>query len=230
MPKLSSALIAEFVGTFALIFIGAGAGALGIGGLVGVAFAHGLVIVGFAYAYGHISGTHINPAVTIGLWVGGQIDATRAAAYIVVQLLGGIAGAMALRIVGGASGADSGLGATVLADALPIGQAMVTITPAAGLIIETILTFFLVNTIFNAAVSGKAGNMAGLAIGMTLTFCILFGGPLTGASLNPARTIGPAVVTGNYADLWVYLVGPIAGAVIAALLYRGALAPERASS
>ena len=98
--KLSSALIAEFVGTFALIFIGAGAGALGIGGLVGVAFAHGLVIVAFAYAYGHISGTHINPAVTIGLWVGGQIEAARAVGYIVVQILGGIVGAMALRLLG----------------------------------------------------------------------------------------------------------------------------------
>jgi aquaporin Z len=225
--KLSSALIAEFVGTFALIFIGAGAGALGIGGLVGVAFAHGLVIVAFAYAYGHVSGTHINPAVTIGLWVGGQIEAVRAVAYIVVQLLGGIAGAMALRALFRGVGPDSSLGATVLADALPIGQAIITITPAAGLLIETILTFFLVNTIFNAAVSGKAGNMAGLAIGMTLTFCILMGGPLTGASLNPARTIGPAVVTGNYADLWVYIVGPIAGGIIAALLYRGALAPEK---
>jgi MIP family channel proteins len=222
--KLSSALIAEFVGTFALIFIGAGAGALGIGGLVGVAFAHGLVIVAFAYAYGHISGTHINPAVTIGLWVGGQIDAARAVAYIVVQILGGIVGAMALRGVLG--GTSTGLGATNLAQALQIGDTITTITPAMGLLIEAILTFFLVNTIFNAGVSGKGGSLAGLAIGMTLTFCILLGGPLTGASLNPARTIGPAIATGNYADLWVYLVGPIAGGVVAALLYRGALAPE----
>ena len=227
--KLSSALIAEFVGTFALIFIGAGAGAMGVGGLVGVAFAHGLVIVAFAYAYGHISGTHLNPAVTIGLWVGGQIEAARAVGYIVVQLLGGIAGAMTLRLLATRTGgrADSGLGATVLAKAVPVGDAIVTMTPAAGFFVEAILTFFLVNTIFNAAVSGKAGNLAGLAIGMTLIFCILMGGPLTGASLNPARTIGPAVVTGNYADLWVYIVGPIAGGVIAALLYEGALAPEK---
>ena len=97
--KLSTALVAEFIGTFALIFIGAGAGAIGAGGLVGVALAHGLVIVGFAYTYGHISGTHINPAVTIGLLIGGQIDAAKAAGYIVVQLAGGIAGAFCLSAV-----------------------------------------------------------------------------------------------------------------------------------
>jgi MIP family channel proteins len=226
--KLSSALIAEFIGTFALILIGAGAGALGVGGLVGVAFAHGLVIVAFAYSYGHISGTHINPAVTVAAWVGGRIDATRAIAYIVVQILGAILGALTLRVVLG--GAESGLGATTLAQAAQVGGAIITITPAIGLLIETILTFFLVNTIYNAAISGKAGDLAGLAIGMTLVACILFGGPLTGASLNPARTIGPAVITGNYADLWVYIVGPIAGGVIATLLYRGALAPEESGA
>ena len=89
--KLSTSLLAEFIGTFALIFIGAGAGALGIGGLVGVAFAHGLVVLGFAYAYGHISGTHINPAVTLGVWAAGKIDAARAGSYIVFQIVGGIA-------------------------------------------------------------------------------------------------------------------------------------------
>ncbi len=201
-------LVAEFIGTFALIFIGAGAGAIGAGGLVGVAFAHGLVIVGFAYAYGHISGTHINPAVTVGLFIAKQIDAATAAAYIFVQLLGGIAGGFALSFV---LGADSGLGATVLADGVSVNQ---------GLFIETVLTFFLVNTVLNAAVSGKAGGHAGLAIGMTLVFAILMGGPLTGASLNPARTLGPAVASGNFADIWLYFVGPVLGGVIAAVLYN----------
>jgi aquaporin Z len=224
--RLSSALIAEFIGTFALIFIGAGAGALGIGGVVGVAFAHGLVIVAFAYSYGHISGTHINPAVTIAMWAAGQIQAARAAGYVVVQLLGGIAGAMALRLVFG--GFESGLGATVLTRGLPIGESTMNVTPAAGLLLETILTFFLVNTIFNAAVSGRAGNLAGLAIGLTLTSCMLMGGPLTGASLNPARTLGPALATGDFSDLWLYIVGPIAGGILAALLYKGALEPAPA--
>jgi MIP family channel proteins len=207
--KLSTSLLAEFIGTFALIFIGAGAGALGVGGLVGVALAHGLVIVGFAYAYGHISGTHINPAVTLGVWAAGKIDTTRALAYVAVQLLGGIVGAFVLSWVLGEKRGT--LGATVLADG---------VSPAQGLVLELILTFFLVNTIMNAGISGKATIPAGLAIGLTLTFCILMGGPLTGASLNPARTLGPALATGNFADIWLYFVGPIAGGMIAGLLYK----------
>lgn len=212
MSKLSVALQAEFVGTFALILIGAGAGALQVGGLTGVALAHGLVIVAFAYAYGHLSGAHFNPAVTFGLWVAKEIDAKRAAAYVLVQLLGGIAGAFVLRFLLG--GAESGLGATLLAQG---------VTPVRGVVLEAVLTFFLVNTVLNAAVSGKAGNLAGLAIGLTLTFAILMGGPLTGGSLNPARSLGPAVASGNFADLWVYFVGPLAGGAAAALLYRGSL-------
>lgn len=212
----SRKLVAELIGTFALIFIGAGAGALGTGGLVGVALAHGLVVLTFAYAYGHISGTHINPAVTIGLWAGKQIDAASAVAYIVVQLIGGTLGALVLRFVLG--GTSTGLGATTLA---------ANVSPVQGVVVEAILTFFLVNAIFNAAVSGKAGNAAPVAIGLTLAFCILMGGPLTGASLNPARTLGPAVATGNFANLWLYFVGPILGGVVAALLYNGLLKPDK---
>jgi MIP family channel proteins len=219
--SLSHALTAELVGTFALIFIGAGAGALGLGGLVGVAFAHGLVVLGFVYAYGHISGTHINPAVTVGLWVAGKMDAGRALSYIVFQLVGGALGAFALRWVLG--GTETGLGATTLARGLDVGTARIDIAPAAGVVIEAVLTFFLVNCVLHAAVSGKAGNLAGVAIGMTLTFAILMGGPLTGASLNPARSFGPALATGNFADLWVYFVGPLLGGIVAAGLYRGML-------
>jgi MIP family channel proteins len=207
--KLSTSLLAEFIGTFALIFIGAGAGALGDGGLVGVAFAHGLVIIGFAYAYGHISGTHINPAVTLGVWAAGKIDTARAFSYIFFQLLGGVVAAFTLSwILGSRQGT---LGATLLADG---------VTPLVGVVLEAILTFFLVNAVLNAAISGKAGNLAGVAIGLTLTFCILMGGPLTGGSLNPARSLGPAVASGNFANLWVYFVGPILGGVVAGLLYK----------
>lgn len=204
-------LVAEFIGTFALIFIGAGALALNKGGLVGIALAHGLVIVTFAYAYGHISGTHINPAVTLALLIAGEIQIVAAVGYWVVQFLGGILGAFVLKAVLPEAG---DLGVTILGSG---------VTPTQGLIVEIVLTFFLVNTIFNTAVSGKAGNFAGLAIGLTLVLSILMGGPLTRASLNPARTLGPAIASGNYADIWLYFVGPAIGAVLAALLYIGVL-------
>jgi MIP family channel proteins len=216
--KLSTSLLAEFIGTFALIFIGAGTVALGVGGLVGVAFAHGLVVLGFAYAYGHISGTHINPAVTLGVWAAGKIDAARAGSYIVFQIVGGIVGALALRWILG--GTETGLGLTQLAHSLDVKGTTISITPAVGMVLEAILTFFLVNAVMNAGISGKATIPGGLAIGLTLTFCILMGGPLTGASLNPARSIGPAVATGNFNDLWVYLVGPALGGIVAGLLYK----------
>ena len=204
-------LVAEFIGTFALIFIGAGALAIGQANLVGVALAHGLVIVTFAYAYGHLSGTHINPAVTLGLLIAGEIEFVAAIGYWVVQFLGGILGALVLNAVLPNPG---DLGVTILSEGVGSGQ---------GLVVEIVLTFFLVNTIFNTAVSGKAGNLAGLAIGLTLVLAILMGGPLTRASLNPARTLGPAIVSGNYADIWLYFVGPFVGAILAALLYIGVL-------
>src|SRR5262245_21800882 len=210
--KLSTSLLAEFIGTFALIFIGAGAGALGIGGLVGVALAHGLVVVGFAYAYGHISGTHINPAVTLGVWAAGLIDAGRAVSYIVFQLAGGVLGALALRFVLG--GPQSGLGATTLATSPPV-------TPTVGLVVEALLTFFLVNAVLNCGgADDESRGHAGLAVGLTLAFCILMGGPLTGASLNPARTLGPAIAADVYENLWVYFAGPALGALAAAALWR----------
>lgn len=204
-------LVTEFVGTFALIFIGAGALAIGQANLVGVALAHGLVIVTFAYAYGHISGTHINPAVTLGLLIAGEIKFVAAIGYWIVQFLGGILGAVVLNAV---LPNPSDLGVTILSEGVGVGQ---------GLVVEIVLTFFLVNTIFNTAVSGKAGNFAGLAIGLTLVLAILMGGPLTRASLNPARTLGPAIVSGNYADIWLYFVGPLIGAILAAILYIGVL-------
>ena len=211
-------LISEFIGTFALIFIGAGAVAIGAGGLIGAAFAHGFVVVAFIYAYGHISGTHINPAVTLGFLIAGEIDIVAAIGYWIVQFLGGILGAVMLNAVLPNPG---DLGVTILTTEANGGA--FTVTATQGLIVEIILTFFLVNTIFNTAVSGKAGNFAGLAIGLALMFCIVMGGPLTRASLNPVRTLGPAIVSGNYADIWLYFVGPIVGAVLAALLYIGIL-------
>jgi aquaporin Z len=220
-PHLSTRLSAEFIGTFALIFIGAGAGALGLGGVVGVAFAHGLVVATFVSGYGPISGCHINPAVTVSVWVARQISPRDAGLYIVVQLLGGIAGGLLLRFVLG--GPETGLGATVLAENLAIGDVSISVTPLAGLVLEIILTFFLANAVLNTAVAGRGGDVAALAIGLTLTFCILMGGPLTGASLNPARTIGPAIATGIFSDIWLYIVGPVVGGILAGILYNAKL-------
>ena len=205
----SKALVAEFIGTFSLIFIGAGAAAVS-GNLVAVALAHGLVVMAFAYAYGNISGTHINPAVTIGLLVGGQIKLGDAIGYIVVQLIGGIVGASALLYVVG----PGSLGATVPAEGVGVGQTF---------LLEVILTFLLVNSIFHSAVSGKAGNLAPVAIGLTLAACIAMGGPLTGASLNPARSLGPAVFSDAptaLSSLWIYFVACPVGGILAAFVHK----------
>jgi len=219
--RLSQALVAEFVGTFALVFIGAGAGALGLGGLTGVALAHGLVVLAFVYAYGHLSGTHVNPAVTVGVWLAKKMDARRAFSYIVFQLLGGIAAGYALAwVLGGDVG---GLGAGRLASGLTVGGATITISPVTGFFVEALLAFFLVNSVLTCAVGGKAGNLAGVAIGVTLVFNILLGGPLTGAIFNPARQLGPALASGNFADLWIYLAAPPVGGAAAAILYRAVL-------
>ena len=207
----SKALVAEFIGTFALIFIGAGAAAVS-GNLVAVALAHGLVVTAFAYAYGNVSGTHINPAVTIGLLAGGQIKLGAAIGYILVQLAGGIVGASVLSFVLGSRGGS--LGATVPAEGIGTGQAFV---------LEVFLTFLLVNSIYHCAVSGKAGNLAPVAIGLTLTACIAMGGPLTGASLNPARSLGPALFSDAptaVSSLWIYFVACPVGGVLAAGVHR----------
>ena len=213
----TKSLIVEFVGTFALIFIGAGAVAIDIGGLIGAAFAHGFVVVAFIYAYGHISGTHINPAVTLGLLIAGEIEFIAAIGYWIAQFLGGLLGAVLLNAV---LPNPSDLGVTILTEG---------VTPVQGLVIEIVLTFFLVSTIFSTAVNGKAGDFAGIAIGFVLIACILMGGPLTRAALNPARTLGPAIVSGNYADIWLYFVGPCVGAILAALLYIGVLKDKGAA-
>ena len=222
--RIAPKLLAEFIGTFAFVFIGAGTAAVvgsgvGLPGIAAIAFAHGLAIMAFAFAYGPVSGGHMNPAVTVGVLAAGAMRVGEAAGYIVSQLIGGVAGALLLRTVLG--GAATGLGMPALAHGLAVGSTTVTVTPEAGYLIEAALGFFLVTVVLSTAVAGRAGSLAPLAIGMTLTFNILMGGALTGAPFNPARALGPMVATGNFSDAWLYLTAPIVGAIIAALLHTG---------
>ena len=230
--RIAAKFLAEFIGTFALIFIGAGAAAVvgggaGLPGVAAVAFAHGLTVMAFAFAYGTVSGGHFNPSVTVAVLAAGAMRAGEAAGYVVSQLAGGILGALLLRAVLG--GAGTSLGAPDLAHNLGLGATTLTVTPLAGYVIEAVLGFFLCTVVLSAAVAGRAGNLAPLAIGVTLIFNIVMGGPLTGAAFNPARALGPMVATGNFNDAWLYLTAPIVGAIIAATLHAGLarLAEER---
>jgi MIP family channel proteins len=222
--RIAPKLLAEFIGTFALIFIGAGAGAVigdgvGLPGLIAIAFAHGLTVMAFAFAYSSVSGGHFNPSVTVGVLAAGAMSAGEAFGYIVSQLIGGVAGALLLKTVLG--GAATGLGMPALAHNLALGATTLTVTPWAGFVIEAVLAFFLVTIVLSTAVAGRAGNLAPLAIGMTLTLNIIMGGALTGAAFNPARALGPMVATGNFSDAWLYLAAPIIGAIVAAILHTG---------
>src|SRR5580704_6438496 len=222
--RIAPKLLAEFIGTFAFVFIGAGAAAVvgdgvGLPGIAAIALAHGLTIMAFAFAYGSVSGGHMNPAVTVGVLAAGAMRAGDAAAYIVSQLLGGVIGALSLGAMLG--GAATGLGTPALAHNLAVGATALTITPAAGFVIEATLAFFLVTVVLSTAVAGRAGSLAPLAIGMTLTLNIIMGGALTGAPFNPARALGPMVATGDFADAWLYVIAPIIGAIVAAGVHAG---------
>jgi len=216
MESVGKAAVAEFVATFALIFVGAGAVIVASSGdldLVGVALAHGLVLAIMVSVTGHISGGLVNPAVTIALWAAGKIATQRGAVLIVAQLLGAVAGALLLRyVVGGDSFDTGGAGAPALGPGVAAGK---------GIVIEAILTFFLVFVVFGTAVDdrGPWNKTAGFTIGLTIAFDILAFGPLTGAAMNPARWFGPALVGGLWDDPLVWIVGPIAGGIIAGVLY-----------
>ncbi len=220
-PKV---FVAEFIGTFALVFVGAAAGIYGQSmGLLGIALAHGLTLAVFVYAFGYISGTHINPAVTLGLAVNGTIKWVEAIVYWIAQFSGAVVAAFLLRTFLTPLSADAFSGA---ATSGLLGSEYVYY--ALGL--EALLTFFLVNTILHVVVGGKAGSSAGWVIGMTYAIAIMAGGPLTGASMNPARSFGPAIFTSalevgklDYQNMMFYLiyfVGPFIGSLLAVALYQ----------
>src|SRR5437879_1926152 len=219
---LSKQCVAEFVGTFALIFIGVGVisnNLPGAGvGLLGVALAHGLAIGVMVSATMAISGGQLNPAVTFGLLVGGQMNLKRSVAYWVAQLAGGAAAAYLIVGLMGSSGVQ------VVAGGTPdLGE---KVTQMQGVVIEAVLTFFLVFVVYGSAVDPRAPKIGGLAIGLTITLDILFGGPFTGASMNPARTFGPALASGHWNHHLVYWVGPFSGAALAGVVYGRFLLKE----
>jgi len=203
---------AEAVGTFALVFVGCGAIVVdaqnhGVIGHVGIGLAFGLVIMVMIYAVGHISGAHFNPAVTIAFSAMGRFPWRQAPGYVAAQTLAALVAAGLLR---GALGDVASLGATQ-----PTGGLM------AAVIVEFVLSFFLMFVIFAVATDSRAeGQMAGMAIGGTVALAALFGGPVSGASMNPARSLGPALIAGQLEALWVYLLAPVIGAVAGAWTYR----------
>lgn len=220
MYSTSQKLIAEFLGTFALIFFGAGSictdqylHSTGGIGLLAIALAHGLAIGIMVSALGHISGGHFNPAVTVGVWVTRRINTLDAFAYWVAQLAGAIAAAFVLKA---AIPEDTwrlvALGTPELARDFPVW---------AGMTLEAITTFFLVLVVFATAIDEKGAFRAigGFGIGLAITLGILVAGPYTGAALNPARFFGPALAATHWAHQGVYWVGPLAGGFVAGLLY-----------
>lgn len=217
----TKALIAEFIGTMGLIIVGGGAGiaaGAGSGSLATVAFAHGITVLMFAYAFGHISGTHINPAVTLGALLSGAIDAAGAVGYWVAQILGGIVGALILTICIGGLGADWSLNSANTMGALHAAG-----NGVGALFAEAVMTFLFFTVIYQTAVKGKAGDFAGIAIGLALAGIIMWGGPITGASLNPARTLGPAIISGDFGGVLSGVVGPLVGAALAAVVNKALL-------
>lgn len=215
-------VVVEFLGPFALCFMGIGAIIQtnlngGTGDIVAIALAHGLGIGLLVAAAGHISGGVYNPALTVGLWVTRRMDRQRALVYIVAQCLGGLAACGALTLVYRDIDRNRvNLGLPAVGANHSVGNALV---------MEFILTFFLMFVVFGVAIDNRTGGraIAALAIGLTITMDILAGGAVSGAAMNPARWIGAAIVQNDFTDFWIWIVGPIAGAIAAAVIYNDVL-------
>ena len=217
-------LTAEFIGTFGLVFIGAGSivvnearsGALG---LLGVALAHAIVLSVMVTALMRISGAHFNPAVTFGLWLANKIEAKDAGLYVLTQLVAAVVAALLVKtLLPSVAGEITGYGVPRIASDVDLIQAI---------LIEAILTFFLVSAVFGTAVSPEApSGIGGFGIGLVLLFDILVGGPLTGAAVNPARAFGPAAIAWDWVAQGAYWIGPLLGGALAALVWGKVLLPK----
>jgi len=222
--------IAEFIGTLWLVLGGCGSAVIAAGfpelgiGFVGVSLAFGLTVVTMAYAIGHISGCHLNPAVTIGVWIGGRFDGKDVFPYIVAQVMGGIAGAAILFLI--ASGKSDfvlgGFASNGYGEHSPGGYGMTS-----ALIIEVVMTFIFLFVILGSTYTKAPRGFAGLAIGLCLTLIHLISIPVTNTSVNPARSTSQALFVGDWAidQLWLFWLAPIVGAILAGLIYK-AISPE----
>ncbi len=209
---MSSKYIAEALGTFCLVFAGTGAAIVdqtthGQLGVVGVGLVFGLIVLAMIYSIGHISGAHMNPAVTLAFASAGRFPLQRIAPYALAQILGAIAASLSLRLM---FGAETGLGATLPAGSWQQSFAM-----------EFLLTFILMFVIMGVSTDGREeGLLAGVAIGATVALEAIFGGPVSGASMNPARSLAPALVSGNFHQHWIYWVAPCLGGIAGAWAYK----------
>ena len=223
-------LVAEFIGTLWLVFGGCGSAVLAAGfpelgiGFVGVSLAFGLTVITMAYAIGHISGCHLNPAVSIGLWAGGRFEGKDVFPYIIAQVMGAIAGAAILYIIAtGKPGFElGGFAANGFGEHSPGGYGIIS-----ALLIEMVLTFIFLFVILGSTYTKAPRGFAGLAIGLCLTLIHLISIPVTNTSVNPARSTSQALFAGDWAigQLWLFWLAPIVGAVIAGLVYKF-LSPE----
>lgn len=222
--------IAEFIGTLILVFFGCGTavvcggftGGLEAGylGVVAIALAFGLAIVAAAYAIGHISGCHVNPAVSLSMLILGKLSITNFIGYVVAQILGALAGSGILKFIVSSSEvlkSSTGLGQNGFG-----AQSGVGLSLAGALVVEVLLTFVFVLTIIGVTSSAKTSHMGGIVIGLTLTFVHIIGIPLTGTSVNPARSLAPAIFVGGAAlsQVWVFIVAPLVGAALSAIVFK----------
>ncbi len=217
-------LVAEFLGTYILVFAGTGAMAIGAltgePGHAGIAITFGFVIVALIYSFAHISGAHFNPAVTIAFWAMGEFNKSKVLPYIAAQILGAILASYSLYFLL-FEDITSMEQVAYLGATLPHGSQMQSFG------FELILTFILMLVISASAVHGKAiKDFAGIAIGFTVGLEAMFAGPITGASMNPARSIGPALASGNFESLWIYIVATTLGAVLAAIVFVKLINPN----
>ncbi len=222
--------ISELIGTMVLVLFGCGSAAIAgsVLGTVGIALAFGLSIVAMAYVIGDISGCHINPAVSIGMWIDGRLETKDLIMYIIFQCIGAIIGIAILAVIINSAPSLGGYAATGLGQNGFGSASSVGLDVVGAIIVEIILTFVFVFTVLGVTKKAENGAVAGIVIGLTLAFVHIMGIPLTGTSVNPARSLAPALFIGGQAlqQVWVFILAPIVGAVIAGLLYKGLVSED----